>query len=180
MIGNSPQAWGRISIGLHWLTAILVVGLSVVGLLMTELPNSPFKMQVYALHKSFGLTVLALTALRLGWRLLAGSPDALPGPRLQVLAARAVHALMYGLLFAMPLSGWLYNSASGFPLRWFGIPLPRLFTGFNPALKELAHTLHETGFYLLALLLLLHAGAALFHHYVKKDETLKRMTGRTP
>ena len=180
MIGNSPQAWGRISIGLHWLTAVLVVGLSVVGLLMTELPNSPFKMQVYALHKSFGLTVLALTVLRLGWRLLAGSPDALPGPRLQVLAARAVHALMYGLLFAMPLSGWLYNSASGFPLRWFGVPLPRLFTGFNPALKELAHTLHENGFYLLALLLLLHAGAALFHHYVKKDETLNRMTGRTP
>ena len=180
MIGNSPQAWGRISIGLHWLTAMLVVGLSLVGLLMTELPNSPLKMQVYALHKSFGLTVLALTALRLGWRLLAGSPDALPGPRLQVLAARTVHALMYGLLFAMPLSGWLYNSASGFPLRWFGIPLPRLFTGFNPALKELAHTLHETGFYLLALLLLLHAGAALFHHYVKKDETLNRMTGRMP
>ena len=180
MIGNSPEAWGRISIGLHWLTAVLVIGLSLVGLLMTELPNSPFKLQVYALHKSFGLTVLALTVLRLGWRLLAGSPSALPGPRLQQLAARAVHALMYALLLAMPLSGWLYNSASGFPLRWFGLPLPRLFTGFNPTLKELAHTLHETGFYLLALLLLAHAGAALFHHYVKKDQTLKRMTGRMP
>lgn len=180
MIRNSPQAWGRISIALHWLTAALILGLAVVGLIMTELPTSPLKLQVYALHKSFGLTVLALTALRLLWRLLAGSPHALPGARLQLLAAKAVHVMLYALLFAMPLSGWLYNSASGFPLRWFGMPLPRLFTGYNPALKQLAHELHETGFYLLAALLVVHAGAALFHHYIKKDHTLNRMTGKMP
>ena len=180
MIGNSPEAWGRISIGLHWLTAVLVIGLSLVGLLMTELPNSPFKLQVYALHKSFGLTVLALTLLRLVWHWLSKRPKPLPAPAWQQRSARGVHWALYALLLAMPLSGWLYNSASGFPLRWFGLPLPRLFTGFNPTLKELAHTLHETGFYLLALLLLAHAGAALFHHYVKKDQTLKRMTGRMP
>ena len=174
MIRNSPHAWGRISIGLHWLTAILILGLAVVGLLMTELPTSPLKLQVYALHKSFGLTVLALTVLRLLWRLLAGSPQALPA------AAKTVHVMLYVLLFAMRLSGWLYNAASGFPLRLFGMPLPRLFTGFNPALKGLAHQMHETGFYLLAALLLAHAGAALFHHYVRKDDTLKRMTGKMP
>lgn len=180
MIRNTPQAWGRISIALHWLTAVLILGLAAVGLLMTELPTSPMKMQVYALHKSFGLTVLALTVLRLSWRLLAGSPEALPGGKLQSLAAKSVHGMLYVLLFAMPLSGWLYNSASGFPLRWFGMPLPRLFTGFNPALKQLAHALHENLFYLLAALLVLHAGAALFHHYVRKDDTLKRMTGFRP
>ena len=180
MIRNPPQAWGRVSIALHWLTAALILGLAAVGLLMTELPTSPLKMQIYGLHKSFGLTVLALTLLRLAWRLLAGSPEALPGNKLQLLASRAVHAMLYALLFAIPLSGWLYNSASGFPLRWFGMPMPKLFTGFNPALKQLAHALHENLFYLLAVLLVLHAGAALFHHYVRKDDTLKRMTGFRP
>jgi cytochrome b561 len=181
MIRNSSTRWGHISIGLHWLTAVLIVGLAVVGLIMTELPNSAFKMQVYALHKSFGLTVLALTLLRLAWRLMAGVPAALPAPHLQTLAAKATHGLLYVLLIAMPLSGWLFNSASGFPLRWFNlVQLPKLFTGYNPELKHLAHELHETGFYLMAALLLVHAGAALFHHYVKKDDTLKRMTGKMP
>ena len=177
MIGNSPKAWGSISIGLHWLSALLILGLAAVGLLMTELSTSPLKLQVYALHKSFGLTVLALTALRLLWRVLAGSPDDVPAPKLQILAAKSVHTLMYLLLFAIPLSGWLYNSASGFPLRWFGMPMPKLFTGYNPMLKQLALFLHQNLFYALAVLLVLHASAALFHHYVSKDDTLKRMTG---
>lgn len=181
MIRNSKERWGQVSIVLHWLTALLVIGLAVVGLLMTELPNSALKVQVYALHKSVGLTVLALTALRLLWRLAAGAPDEIPAPRLQRLAAKAVHWALYALLFVLPLSGWLFNSAAGFPLKWFGmLALPKLFTGYNPELKQLAHELHETGFYLLALLLLAHAGAALYHHYLKKDDTLNRMTGRLP
>lgn len=179
MIRNSPQAWGRISIALHWLTALLILGLAAVGLIMTELPTSPLKMQIYGLHKSFGLTVLALTVLRLSWRMLAGTPEAIPAPKAQLVVAKTVHGLMYGLLFAIPLSGWLYNSASGFPLRWFGMPLPKLFTGFNPAIKQVAHALHENLFYALALLLLLHAGAALWHHYIKRDNLLKRMTGKS-
>lgn len=181
MIRNSKERWGQVSIVLHWLTALLVIGLAVVGLLMTELPNSALKVQVYALHKSVGLTVLALTALRLLWRLAAGAPDEIPAPHLQRLAAKAVHWALYALLFVLPLSGWLFNSAAGFPLKWFGmLALPKLFTGYNPELKQLAHELHETGFYLLALLLLAHAGAALYHHYLKKDDTLNRMTGRLP
>lgn len=179
MIRNSPQAWGRVSIALHWLTALLILGLAAVGLIMTELPTSPLKMQIYGLHKSFGLTVLALTVLRLSWRMLAGTPEAIPAPKAQLVVAKTVHGLMYGLLFAIPLSGWLYNSASGFPLRWFGMPLPKLFTGFNPAIKQVAHALHENLFYALALLLLLHAGAALWHHYIKRDNLLKRMTGKS-
>lgn len=181
MIRNSKERWGRVSIALHWLTALLVIGLAVVGLVMTGLPNSALKVQVYALHKSVGLTVLALAALRLLWRLVAGAPDEIPAPRLQQLAAKAVHWALYVLLFALPLSGWLFNSAAGFPLKWFGVlALPKLFTGYNPELKHLAHELHESGFYLLALLLVLHAGAALYHHYLKKDDTLNRMTGRLP
>jgi cytochrome b561 len=166
---------------LHWLTAVLVICLAIAGLIMTELPTSPTKMQIYALHKSFGLTVLALTILRLAWRLMASNPDDIPNtPKIQAWAAKMVHGFMYILLLAIPLSGWLYNSASGFPLRWFGlVSLPKLFTGFNTTIKQFAHETHETLFYILASLLLIHAGAALWHHYVKRDLTLKRMLGRS-
>lgn len=179
MIRNTAKTWGRLSILLHWLTALLILGLAAVGLIMTELPTSPMKMQIYALHKSFGLTVLGLTVIRLAWRLFSGVPENLPASKAQLLVAKTVHALMYALLFAIPLSGWLYNSASGFPLRWFGIPLPKLLTGFNPTIKDLAHFLHENLFYALALLLFLHAGAALWHHYIKRDDLLNRMTGKS-
>src|SRR5690242_3643034 len=77
-IRNLTDRWGSVSIGLHWLTLILIVGLAPVGYLMQDLPNGPFKIQVFALHKSFGLTVLALTGLRLLWRLFAGAPVPVP------------------------------------------------------------------------------------------------------
>jgi len=127
-IKNAADRWGFISIGIHWLTVVLVLSLAFVGLLMDELSNSPTKVQVYALHKSFGLTVLGLTVLRLLWRLFAGVPQPVPGtPRWQVLAASLSHGALYVVLLAMPLSGWLYNSASGFPLKWFGLfSLPKL------------------------------------------------------
>lgn len=179
MIRNTAERWGWVSIGLHWITAVLIVCLAIVGLIMSELPTSTFKMQVFALHKSFGITVLALSILRLTWRLLAGTPDAIAGPRLQTLAAKIVHVAMYCVLLAMPLSGWLYNSASGFSLRWFGVvSLPKLFTGFNPSIKAFALSMHESLFYVLAGLLLVHAGAALYHHYRIGDNTLKRMLGK--
>lgn len=180
MLSNTKQSWGSISIGLHWLTVILIIGLAVVGLIMTDLPTSPLKMQIYALHKSFGLTVLALTLIRLAWRLLSATPDEVPNTsRLQSWLARIVHGMMYVLLFAIPLSGWLYNSAAGFPLRWFGLlSLPKLFTGFNPSIKEFALETHETLFYVLAVLILIHAIAGLWHHYVLRDTILKRMLGK--
>lgn len=175
-IRNSADHWGAVSIALHWLTVVMILGLAVVGLLMGELPNSPLKISVYAMHKSFGLTVLGMTLLRLLWRLWAGAPAAVPStPRWQQWLANAVHGALYALLLAIPLSGWLYNSASGFPLKWFGLfSLPKL-SGYQPELKHFAHEAHETLFYVLALLVLLHAVAALKHHYLDRDSTLRRM-----
>lgn len=174
-IRNTADRWGMVTITLHWLTVIAVVGLCVVGLLMQELPSGRFKLDVFALHKSFGLTVLALTVLRLLWRLVAGTPTPEPMPRLQVFAANASHALLYGLLLAMPLSGWLYNSASGFPLRWFGqFALPKL-AGRDRDVAEFAVETHETLFLVLIALVTVHAGAALLHHYFFRDRTLQRM-----
>lgn len=175
-IKNNSHSWGSLSIGLHWLTFILILSLGILGTIMTDLPNGPLKIQIYTLHKSFGLTVLGLTALRLLWRLFSRTPDLLPGtPLWQAVIAKLTHASMYVLLFAIPLSGWLYNSAAGFPLKYFGLfKLPKL-SGYNPELKHLAGDTHETLFYVLAALLLLHAGAALKHHYLDKDVTLTRM-----
>lgn len=173
---NSADRWGSVSIGLHWLTFVLVAGMGAVGLWMVELPTSPFKIQVYGLHKSFGLTVLTLTLLRLGWRWFAGTPKPVPGmPTWQEAIARWTHGVLYALLLAIPLSGWLFNSAAGFPLRWFGLfRLPAL-ARFDPELKAFAHEWHETLFYLLAGIVVVHAGAALYHHYFQRDRTLVRM-----
>lgn len=178
---NTEDRWGIVTIGIHWLTVLAVLGLCIVGFLMQELPSRPFKVEVYALHKSLGLTVLGLTLLRLLWRLVVGVPKPVPGiPRWQALAAGASHALLYAVLLAMPLSGWLYNSASGFPLRWFGLfSMPKL-AGRDRDLAELAEKTHETLFLVLAALVTVHALAALKHHYFDRDRTLHRMLPVVP
>lgn len=176
---NPADRWGPVSQLLHWTIALLVVAMAALGLWMVELPNTPRKVEVYALHKSIGLTILALVALRLAWRLYAGAPATLAGlPRWQVRAANFTHAALYALLFAMPLSGWLLNAAGGYPLQWFGLfNLPRVI-GRDDALHELGETLHEAGFWLLLVLVLVHAGAAFHHHLFLQDATLARMLPR--
>lgn len=176
---NPADRWGPVSQFLHWTIALLVVAMGVLGLWMVELPNTPRKIEIYALHKSIGLTLLALVAVRLAWRLHAGAPATLAGlPRWQVRAAGFTHAALYVLLFAMPLSGWLFNAAAGYPLQWFGLfNLPRVIDR-DDGLRELASTLHEAGFWLLVVLVLVHAGAAFHHHLFRQDDTLARMLPR--
>jgi cytochrome b561 len=173
---SAPQYWSSIQILIHWLTLLLIIGLAAVGLTMGDLPNGPTKIQIYGLHKSFGLTVIALTVLRLIIRLAVKSPAAIASiPSWQRGIAHFVHALIYILLLVIPFSGWLYNSASGFPLKWFGLfSVPKL-SSYNADLKSLAGDIHELSFYLLALLVIAHASAALWHHYSLKDRTLQRM-----
>jgi len=175
-IKNHADRWGAVSITLHWLTALMILGLVVVGFLMQELANSPTKIQVYGLHKSIGLTVLTLTVMRLLWRLFAGVPAPAPGmPRWQARASGISHGALYVILLAMPLSGWLYNSASGFPLRWFGLfALPKL-SGYDAGVKAFALGAHETLFLVLAAIVTVHALAAFKHHYYDRDRTLVRM-----
>lgn len=172
---HARNRYGAVQIALHWITVALIVWLAWLGLTMTELPLSPEKLRTYALHKSLGLTVLGVTVIRLLWRWIAKTPPALPGPRWQLLAAKAGHVGLYLLLLAVPLSGWLYNSASNFPLQWFGLfNLPALVDG-DKALKATALTIHETLFWTLIALITVHAAAALWHHYAKRDDTLRRM-----
>ena len=176
---NTDERWGPVSQLLHWLIVLLILGMGTVGLVMTEMRNSPDKIQVYLLHKSFGLTVLALITLRLLWRLYAGAPNPVPGtPHWQERIASLTHGALYALVFAMPISGWLLNSAAGFPLRWFNLfNLPSI-AAKNEALHELAVEVHEWLFWTLIAVALVHAAAAIYHHVFQHDATLARMLPR--
>lgn len=177
---NTDERWGAVSQLLHWLIVLLILGIGAAGLVMTEMRNSPDKIQVYLLHKSFGLTVLALVALRLLWRLYAGTPGPVPGtPRWQERIASGTHGLLYALVFAMPLSGWLLNSAAGFPLRWFGLFRLPPIAAKGDRLHELAVQVHEWLFWTLMAVALAHAAAAVYHHVFLRDATLARMLPRS-
>lgn len=174
---NPVDRWGAVSQLLHWLIVVLLLCLAVIGLSLDSLPRSPKYFWVYDLHKSTGMTLLALAVLRLGWRLYAGAPRRLPGlPSWQARIASVTHALLYALIFAMPLSGWLFDSAAGLrPMRWYGLfEVPKL-TAPNPAVRELGRDAHEWLFWVLVLLVVLHAGAAIYHHMFVGDATLRRM-----
>ncbi|TKS54630.1 cytochrome b [Luteimonas yindakuii] len=173
---NAPDRWGPVSKLLHWTIVVLIGWLAWLGLTMVDMPTTPAKIDAYALHKSLGLTLLALVTLRLAWRLYAGAAHALSGtPRWQTRIAGITHAGMYVLMFVIPLSGWLFNSASGYPLQWFRqFNLPAL-AGQDAMLAQSARLVHEVGVWLLLALVAMHAGAALYHHFVQRDATLRRM-----
>ncbi|MDR7191598.1 cytochrome b [Luteimonas terrae] len=175
---NRPDRWGGVSQLLHWLVVALILTTGTLGLVMGDMRNSPTKIELYALHKSLGLTILALATLRLLWRLYAGAPRPVPGPRWQDRLASLTHWLLYGLLFAIPLSGWTFNSAAGYPLQWFKLfNLPALVKR-DADLRQLAGNVHELLFWTLAGLAMLHAAAALYHHFLQRDDTLARMLPR--
>lgn len=173
---NSADRWGPISQLLHWAIVALIAWMAWLGLTMVDMPPTPAKINTYALHKSLGLTLLALVVLRLAWRLFAGSPRPVPGtPTWQERIASITHWALYALLFAIPLSGWVFNSASGYPLQWFKqVNLPAI-AGRSEDLAAIAIQVHEYGFWLLLLLVVMHAGAAFHHHFFRGDDTLRRM-----
>ena len=177
---RNRDRWGPVSQALHWSIALLVLAMAAIGLSLDELPRSPKWFWVYDLHKSIGLLLLALVVVRLAWRLYAGAPPSVSGlPRIQRFAAGATHAVLYLLILAMPLSGWLYDSASGLrPLQWFGLfAVPRL-VGADEDLADDLHDLHEDLFAILVVVALLHVAAAVWHHVFRGDATLARMLPR--
>ena len=176
---NTTDRWGPVSQFLHWLIVLMILGMGTVGLVMTEMRNSPDKIQLYVLHKSFGITVLALITLRLLWRLYAGTPRPVPGtPHWQERIASVTHGALYALVFAIPISGWVLNSAAGFPLRWFNLFNLPAIAGKSESLHELAEEVHEWLFWTLIALALVHAAAAIYHHVFQHDATLARMLPR--
>lgn len=165
-----------VAIALHWLMAIALVGVFAFGFYMEDLPLSPEKLKFFSWHKWAGVTLFLLAVVRLGWR-IAHRPPALPehmGPGEQFVA-HAGHGLLYLLMFAIPLSGWLMSSAKGFQTVYFGVlPIPDLLTK-NKELGALLQTVHWGLNLLLAAIVIGHVAAALKHHFINKDDVLTRM-----
>ena len=171
------QRYTRPAILLHWLTALLIIGAFAMGLVMTDIPGlTPTKLKYYAWHKWAGVTILALVALRLLWRLAHRAP-AYPAatPRWQRASAHYLHCLLYVLMFAVPLSGYFYTLAAGVPVVYFGVVQLPLLIDADPALKPVLKALH---FWLnmgLAGAVGLHVVAALKHAFVDRDGIMQRM-----
>lgn len=188
MIRNSRNSYGLIAILFHWTMALLILGMLALGLYMHDLPAAdPSTFQLYQLHKSFGFVVLTLAVVRLLWRVANPSPK-LPDtmPTWERLAAHLGHAGLYALMFLLPMSGWLMVSASpwGIPTFVFNIlniphlPVPAALGTAEQAEATLI-TLHGYIAYFLIALLIAHIGAALKHHFIARDDTLRRMISTT-
>jgi cytochrome b561 len=151
-----PTRYGTPAIALHWLQALLILGALGVGFYMTGLSMSPTRLKLYNWHKWAGVTILLLSAARLLWRLTHQPPADAP-------------------MAAVPLVGWAYSSAAGFPIVWFGVlPLPD-FVSPDKALAEAIKPWHGRLAYLMAIVVLLHVAAALKHQFVDRDGLLLRM-----
>ena len=161
---------------LHWLLAVMIIASFCVGWYMTDLAMSPPRLKLFNWHKWAGIMILALSAVRLLWRLSHPAPllpNAMPG--WQVAASNAVHALLYVLFFAVPLSGWAYSNAAGFPIVLLAlIPLPDLLEK-NRELSDTIKALHHWLAYGLATFVVVHVVAAAKHQWIDKDRLMSRM-----
>ena len=175
---NSPARYTPVAIVLHWLLALAIIGAFCMGVYMSDLPFSPTRLKLYNWHKWAGVTILALSALRLLWRLANRPPAPAPMPAWQARVASGVHLLLYITFFAVPLTGWAMSSAKGYPIVWFGVlPLPD-FVPKDHDLGELLEQVHAALAWGLAVLVIAHIGGALKHHFIDRDGLLKRMSLR--
>ena len=177
---NSSERYGAIAQALHWIVAALVVTQFILASLADDLPLGAAKLAMLARHKSVGMTILMLAVLRLVWR-IGHAPPALPTamPQYEKRLARITHGLMYLLLFAMPLSGWLMSSAKNYPVSWFGLfAWPNLIAP-DPVKFDFLKETHEVLATTLFCVALLHIAAALKHHFYDKNDVLRRMLPRT-
>jgi cytochrome b561 len=175
-IRNTAARWGVVAQFLHWLIVALIIAQVVLGNIAADLPLGVKKLAMFARHKSVGITILGLAVIRLAWRWANPTPE-LPDtlkPYERVLAT-LTHAGLYILLFAMPLTGWMMTSARGFPVSWFGfLQLPD-FVPKSDSLYQAMKETHDTLALALYAVVFLHVAAALKHHFVLKDEVLRRM-----
>jgi cytochrome b561 len=176
VVRTDVESWGATAKLFHWVMAALIFAQIALGLLAVSWRVSPAKLNLFVWHKSTGMLILALLALRLLWRLSRRAPE-LPWemPLWERAGAHLSHILLYALMIALPLTGWVIASASNVPFRIFWtIPLPAI-TAPDKAVEDLFATIHGWLVTLLALVLVAHIGAALRHHYVKRDTVLSRM-----
>ena len=177
---DRPRRYTRTAMLLHWVLGLALVGIFGVGLYMADLPFSPQRLKLYNWHKWAGVTLLALSLLRLIWRVTHRPPplgaNVLTAmPAWQKVAHHGTHHALYALFFAVPLLGWAYSSAAGFPIVLFGSwPLPD-FVPVSQALADVLKPLHKLSAFALAALVIVHVAAALNHQWIDRDGLLSRM-----
>ncbi len=158
----------------HWLSALIIICLLIMGLIMVEMPK-PDKYVFYGLHKSFGMILLILVAARLLWRLFHKPPPLkAQTPRFQKIVSILTHWALYGLMFWMPLAGWVMSSAGGHPVAIFGLAIAPIVAP-NADLGRFANQMHELGAWVLIGLITLHIAAAFYHQFIQKDGLMWRM-----
>jgi cytochrome b561 len=173
---NTAAAYGSISRLNHWITAALFIGLIALGLYMEDLPKGPLKSDLVQIHKGLAIALMAFVVLRIAWRFINPGPAMVrTGTPLEQKLAVAVHALLVLGLVAMPLSGWIMSNAGGHPAGFFGLfTLPALVDK-SEVIKEIAGTVHELLGKAMIAVIALHLAGALKHHFVYRDDTLRRM-----
>ncbi len=175
-IQNTQNQFGVIAKLLHWLMALLLIGLVILGLTMVEMPLGIKKLKMYGWHKEWGVLVLMLVCIRLIWRLFNTTPP-LPNnmPLWQKFAATSIHWVFYFLMFALPITGWMLSSASGLPVSFFGLFVLPDLVAQSDQLRSLLSEVHKWLAYGLIAAFFAHSGAALQHHFIHKDDILRRM-----
>lgn len=183
MTSTFPESYNTIAKALHWTIAVLIIGMLALGWIMTDLPNGSQKFYFFQMHKSFGILILVLSCFRLFWRISHKTP-ALPTTMMnwEIWVAKLTHGLFYFLIIGMPLTGWVIVSTSALNIKTilFGfIPWPHL-----PIISELANKkqigdlfegAHSFSAWVILILLFLHVGAGLKHHFINRDDILLRM-----
>lgn len=173
---NTLTSYGSVAKFLHWLIFLLVLGMLIIGFLFDDIQDKALKSQLINYHKLTGITILALMIFRLFWAFLNPKPLLPPGtPRWHYFLERTMHGLLYLVLIAMPLSGWIMSVAGGHFPHFLNYQLTLPFVPESKALGNTMFETHETLAIVIIVLVSLHVLAALYHHFVKKDDILKRM-----
>ena len=173
---TQTSRFGKLSIAMHWLMLLLIAAVYATIELKGNFPKgSETRELLKQWHFMLGLSVFALVFVRIAARFLSPTPPITPNPPAwQNALAKLVHLALYGLMLGLPFAGWLILSAAGKPIPFFGLELPPLI-GKNPDLAGQIKEVHETVAVLGYWLIGLHAVAALFHHFISKDDTVRRM-----
>lgn len=173
----NDERYNRVMVLLHWALALGLIAQLGLGLWMEEIPKDPPGVRAYwfNLHKSIGIVLGFLVLWRLGWRVTHSVPPQLPNtPDWQAKVAKLNHGLMYVVMVMLPVSGFLGSSFSPYPVKFFGLVLPRLWEA-QAEFKSILSEVHELAAFALIALVVLHLLAVVWHTVVKKDGMLSRM-----
>lgn len=173
---NTESTYGALSKFLHWTIVVLIIAQYVIIEAAEDLPDGPGKFEMVTRHKSLGMLILALALVRIAWKAVnKGHPVPVTMPRPQKIAAAAGHGLLYLLVLAQPISGWMMSSAANYPVTFFGLFQFPAIVAPNEGMHETYEELHEFLFSTIVVIAVVHVLAALYHHFVQKDDTLRRM-----